>query len=152
LQTDREGAPSSPEDLFEFIEEVDAVFLCAPEAPMLVHCSAGVGRTGIAALPTGMMFLKHCVSSRTLRYIYIHMSVWFYRPITLNIAGTFCLALAVQRCLSAGAVGWEKVMDMVMQMRSSRRHMVQTIDQYRFCYAAVLFAAERQLGLVQTYI
>eukprot|EP00052_Salpingoeca_macrocollata_P028797 m.282783 g.282783 ORF g.282783 m.282783 type:complete len:1739 (+) comp22900_c8_seq6:352-5568(+) len=71
---------------------------------VLVHCSAGVGRSGV-----------FCLIYSTLTYL----------PF-LGRSG--CSEISV--------------MESVRKMRTSRRYMVQTVDQYKFCYTAILHAAK----------
>eukprot|EP00208_Stichococcus_sp_RCC1054_P000777 CAMPEP_0206135526 /NCGR_PEP_ID=MMETSP1473-20131121/797_1 /ASSEMBLY_ACC=CAM_ASM_001109 /TAXON_ID=1461547 /ORGANISM="Stichococcus sp, Strain RCC1054" /LENGTH=337 /DNA_ID=CAMNT_0053527435 /DNA_START=2056 /DNA_END=3069 /DNA_ORIENTATION=- len=83
------------------------------KAVPLVHCSAGVGRTGC--------FAVHLLTMRRLNYL-LHKEP------------------------SNG--GWSKAMEVgetVKMLRHQRGRMVQTEDQFKFCYGAVL--AELNEGL-----
>jgi hypothetical protein len=71
--------------------------------PLVVHCSAGVGRTGV-----------------------------------------FCLVYAVLTYLPYVNKGGKYTLDIyntVRRMRKYRRYLVQTEEQYRFCYTTILSAA-----------
>jgi protein tyrosine phosphatase len=57
----------------------------------------------------------------------------------------FCLAYAVVRALASGNTAFDKVANIVLEMRSCRRNMVQTIEQYVFCYHVVLYIASQYL-------
>lgn len=68
----------------------------------MLHCSAGVGRTGVFC--------------------------------------TVYSALSALPYLSRGTLKELNVLDIVQRMRQSRRYMVQTQQQYKFCYQAILHA------------
>lgn len=91
-----QGVPKSGDGFIEFIGQVHKTKeQFGQEGPITVHCSAGVGRTGVF--------------------------------ITLSIV--------------LGRMQYESIVDMfqtVRTLRTQRPGMVQTEDQYRFCYNAAL--------------
>eukprot|EP00041_Stephanoeca_diplocostata_P016959 m.336788 g.336788 ORF g.336788 m.336788 type:complete len:752 (+) comp20542_c0_seq1:118-2373(+) len=113
------GVPDEPESV---IECVQATMRAQREAarglrtgagrPMVVHCSAGVGRSGV-----------------------------------------FCTLYALLSYLPhIGHGGHDGAIDIaayVRHMRRSRRFMVQTLDQYKFCFFAGLHGATQYLAAVQ---
>ena len=107
------GTPNSPREFLTFRDAVARQFRVAlhesrtagePQCPMLVHCSAGVGRTGtFCCIYAALEFLPHLAS------------------ISLP-----------------GPVAKIDMLEIIRQMRKSRRYMVQTSDQYEFCYKCTL--------------
>jgi len=102
------GVPSSPDAFLEFLAAVrESGSLEAEEGPAVVHCSAGIGRSG-----------------------------------------TFCL---VDSCLlMAEMEGTEvvSVKEVLVAMRRYRMGLIQTQDQLKFSYVAILEGA-RQMGLLE---
>lgn len=101
------GVPGTPESFLTLMDEVRVLRyrLCnlkRPPFPTLVHCSAGVGRTGVLIL----------------------------------------LDLVLAR-LENGQL--PEVAEVLQEIREQRGGMVQTLEQYRFCYEVALLAA-RQRG------
>jgi len=72
------------------------------EGPLLVHCSAGIGRTG-----------TFCVIHSTLKKIELQLKENPNAEPTLNIT------------------------EVVLNLRKQRPSMVQTVEQYEFCYYAI---------------
>jgi len=102
------GVPSSPDAFLEFLAAVrESGSLEGEEGPAVVHCSAGIGRSG-----------------------------------------TFCL---VDSCLlMAEMEGTEvvSVKEVLVAMRRYRMGLIQTQDQLKFSYVAILEGA-RQMGLLE---
>lgn len=100
------GIPSSPADFLELYYEIMRDFNSLPVSgtPMLVHCSAGVGRSG-----------------------------------------AFC---AITNCLqSFRSTGNIDVLETVRNLRKERPGMVQTLEQYVFCYRCLVLALLYQIKL-----
>lgn len=100
------GIPSSPADFLELYYEVMKEYrsLPLPGTPMLIHCSAGVGRSG-----------------------------------------AFC---AINNCLqSFRSTGRIDVAETVRSLRKQRAGMVQTLEQYAFCYKSIILALLYQMKL-----
>ena len=100
------GIPSSPADFLELYYEVMQEYrsLPVPGTPMLIHCSAGVGRSG-----------------------------------------AFC---AINNCLqSFRSTGGIDVTETVRTLRKQRSGMVQTLEQYAFCYKSLVLALLYQIKL-----
>uniref|UniRef100_A0A8D1EDA8 Protein tyrosine phosphatase non-receptor type 20 n=1 Tax=Sus scrofa TaxID=9823 RepID=A0A8D1EDA8_PIG len=95
------GTPASAEDFIKYVRYVRKSHLTGP---LIVHCSAGVGRTGV--------FL--CVDV------------------------VFC---AIEKSFSFN------IMNIVGQMRQQRCGMIQTKEQYIFCYKIVLEVLQKLLTL-----
>lgn len=107
------GVPEFTKPLRDLINLLEATG--AGRAPILVHCSAGVGRTG-----------TFCAVYVLLQRLY-----------------------ALLRTSSPSAAQIEKAVDVpgvVARLRRHRIGMVQTVDQYYFCYQAVIQEVEAEVG------
>lgn len=107
------GVPERSADAIRFIQEVMRVERAAGtsvRAPIAVHCSAGVGRTGVFAV-------LHAIMSN------------------------------LPSC-PAGSSGIN-IVEMVRHLRKSRRYMVQTIEQFKFCYAAATELVEQYIAAIR---
>lgn len=109
------GVPDRPADAIKFVQEtmrVERAANASSRAPIAVHCSAGVGRTGVFSV--------------------LH-AIMTYLP-------------------SYGGPNQPELFDitsMVRHCRQSRRYMVQTIDQFRFCFAAAIEVFEQYIEAVR---
>jgi len=101
------GVPSCPDTFLEFLGAVrESGSLDSEEGPAVVHCSAGIGRSGSFILVDSCLLEAETVG-----------------PETVNIK---------QRLL---------------EMRTFRMGLIQTDDQLKFSYQAIIEGA-RQLGLI----
>ncbi len=92
--------------------------------PVVVHCSAGVGRTGtIIALDTFMRLLD----------------------VDKVAAGGKPDSLTEVKAIEEAPLDWNKdwIFEVVKQLRTQRTTMIQAFDQYRFLYKEI---AERLLS------
>jgi len=103
------GLPESAAAFREILHRVDKVRL--RKTPIVVHCSAGIGRTG-----------TFCTVHSTLEKMNQHRAEKPDEPPEFNVLQT------------------------VLRMREQRVGMVQTKEQYVFCYKALLEEAQK-LGL-----
>lgn len=88
------GAPKTGEGMIDLIDQVLRVQQQTGNKAIVVHCSAGIGRTG-----------------------------------------AFCaLSTAIERVKAEGLID---VFHTVKHLRTQRPHMVQTVEQYMFCYRAI---------------
>ncbi|KAF9148263.1 hypothetical protein BG015_010004 [Linnemannia schmuckeri] len=100
--------------------------------PILVHCSAGVGRTGtFCVIDTALSVLEH------IRYP--HLAPHPLRDTTNQILQEQELNQAVAQV--SDAYNWNQDRDLVFEalnaFRTERMMMVQTPSQFQFCYAVV---------------
>lgn len=99
------GVPQSPEAFYKFLNVVRASGVLEPDVgPSVVHCSAGIGRSG-----------------------------------------TFCLVDSILMMLSKGLCGsgQGKVVEVLLDMRRQRMGLIQTHDQLRFSYLAIVYGAHK---------
>ncbi|XP_030220896.1 tyrosine-protein phosphatase non-receptor type 1 [Gadus morhua] len=101
------GVPESPASFLNFLFKVrETGCLSAEHGPVVVHCSAGIGRSG-----------------------------------------TFCL---VDTCLVLMSVRQDptsvRIRDVLLEMRRCRMGLIQTADQLRFSYLAVIEGAKCIMG------
>ncbi|XP_071529617.1 tyrosine-protein phosphatase non-receptor type 2-like isoform X2 [Panulirus ornatus] len=99
------GVPQSPEAFYKFLTVVRASGVLEPDVgPSVVHCSAGIGRSG-----------------------------------------TFCLVDTILMMLSKGLCGsgQGKVVEVLLDMRRQRMGLIQTHDQLRFSYQAIVYGSRR---------
>ncbi|XP_063612429.1 tyrosine-protein phosphatase non-receptor type 2-like [Penaeus indicus] len=99
------SVPQSPEAFYKFLSVVRASGVLEPDVgPAVVHCSAGIGRSG-----------------------------------------TFCLVDSVLMMLSRGLCdsGQGKVLEVLLDMRRQRMGLIQTPDQLKFSYQAIIYGAHK---------
>lgn len=93
------GVPEEYDELLEMCDYIEQERLQAPQ-PVIVHCYAGIGRTGV--------------------FLLIHMAM---------------------RQLQTGCP--VNVYELLSDMRAMRPMMIQTRDQYKFCYRMVMELMDR---------
>lgn len=105
-----QNVPAHPRTLLDLCQRVDEILSAhylktTVSAPPIVHCSAGVGRTG-----------TFIAIDRTLRRLWD----------------------AFSQGISPEPVPVEEIRELVRQLKNERSKMVQTAEQYRFIFEAVL--------------
>ncbi|CAH2035674.1 unnamed protein product, partial [Iphiclides podalirius] len=97
------GVPSSPLAFLEFLKKVRASGTLAPDVgPAVVHCSAGIGRSG-----------------------------------------TFCLVDSCLVIIEKEGIESVNIQQILLEMRRDRMGLIQTPDQLRFSYQAIIEGAKR---------
>jgi len=99
------GVPQSPEAFYKFLIVVRASGCLDSEVgPAVVHCSAGIGRSG-----------------------------------------TFCLVDSLLMMLAMGLCTGDqgKVLEVLLDMRKARMGLIQTQDQLRFSYQAIIYGSHK---------
>ncbi|RXG61343.1 Tyrosine-protein phosphatase non-receptor type 1 [Armadillidium vulgare] len=100
------GVPQSPDAFFKFLSVVRASeCLESNYGPAVIHCSAGIGRSG-----------------------------------------TFCLVDSILLMLERGLCSEKpgKILEVLLDMRRYRMGLIQTSEQLRFSYQAILYGAQKQ--------
>ena len=135
----------------EFVENV----------PLLVHCSAGVGRSGtFIALYTVLAQLRRCVLGATglpgsglphrhhhTRYhtqshTITHTLHTHYHTHTSSSPVRFAIFTTLHvLCALSSATGFDFVPGLLLQLRRQRRYMIQTATQYEWLHNAILSGA-----------
>ncbi|KAL0902107.1 hypothetical protein ABMA27_000056 [Loxostege sticticalis] len=97
------GVPSSPVAFLEFLKKVRSSGALDPEAgPPVVHCSAGIGRSG-----------------------------------------TFCLVDSCLVIIEKEGLESVNIQEILLEMRKDRMGLIQTPDQLRFSYQAIIEGTKR---------
>ena len=101
----------------------------------LVHCSAGVGRTGIM-INLHLSFLERVFS----------LMFGIYKHINLFILGTFIATDQLMRMVDDPSVQEIDIFNVIYQLRKERRYMVQSSSQYLYVYKCVLEYMKRKVN------
>lgn len=113
------GVPKSPEVVFAVLNSLQRIDdIEKPVGPAVVHCSAGIGRSGV-------IIALHIILRRLLALSDFD---------NLNRNDNDVLASLID------------LTSVVRQMRQQRTCMVQNIFQFQFCYQTLLSLLEKSLG------
>ncbi|XP_026741836.1 tyrosine-protein phosphatase non-receptor type 61F-like isoform X2 [Trichoplusia ni] len=97
------GVPTSPVAFLQFLKRVrESGVLDPTDGPPVIHCSAGIGRSG-----------------------------------------TFCLVDCCLVIVEKEGIENVNIQEMLLEMRRHRMGLIQTPDQLRFCYQAVIEGTKR---------
>lgn len=97
------GVPASPATFLTFLDKVrESGALNKGEGPAIIHCSAGIGRSG-----------------------------------------TFCLVDSCLEMIRLYGIHHLRIQDILADMRRDRMGLIQTSDQLRFSYEAIIEGAKR---------
>lgn len=158
------GVPKSPKHFLQFLFTVKNYHdqrwahdqaAALPKSPIAVHCSAGVGRTGtFCCVYAVVSVLPHLANAdaaysalltiEEIKREGVECGVWeayvgsdIFPPLESPLSNKM-YAVPFRH------IGSQKVniMHLISQMRKCRRHMVQTLDQYQFCYQSSLQAMQ----------
>ncbi|KAJ3106603.1 hypothetical protein HDU97_005968 [Phlyctochytrium planicorne] len=124
---------SSARTVLEVIDLANSLQAKEPNAgPMLVHCSAGCGRTGTFCVIDSVL---HQLESGMLQFPQGYLDV--VSSATVSPAVTQFRRFQIEGSEDADEVD-DPILACVMRLRERRVAMVQTLEQFAFCYEAVV--------------
>jgi protein-tyrosine phosphatase len=137
------GVPSSPVEVLDLVKYVESI-VPDPQEPIVIHCSAGVGRTGtFIAISTLLPLLQRLRAGEDLSQLF---KAWQAEreasplgplPLVTNEPPKSKLVpsfLASSSKTPNGLTGFDPVMATVDHLRDQRTTMVQTPAQLAFIY------------------
>lgn len=119
------GVPSSPIAFLQFLKQVrDSGVLDEHVGPPVIHCSAGIGRSGTFCLVDCSLVLVSNYKNFTVKIMFYMMSFIY---------------------LQIDKEGENKVsvQDLLLELRKYRMGLIQTYDQLTFSYEAIIEGMRR---------
>ncbi|KAH8865617.1 Tyrosine-protein phosphatase non-receptor type 1 [Schistosoma japonicum] len=115
------GVPNSPSAILNFLWSVRASgAFDDPFRPSVIHCSAGIGRSGAFVLIDLALILTKCDKITIPNHSLIEQG---------------------------NSISAVNIRNLFLELRQCRMGMIQTADQLRFCYRAIIKAADTLLGV-----
>lgn len=126
------GVPESPASFLNFLFKVrESRCLNSDHGPVVVHCSAGIGRSGTFCLVDTCLLLVStefsCSDSKLC---------WFVKT-----SDRLCFRCWLQMSTRKDPSS-VRIRDVLLEMRRHRMGLIQTADQLRFSYLAVIEGAK----------
>ncbi|KAF9112926.1 hypothetical protein BGX27_002553 [Mortierella sp. AM989] len=134
------GVPESPMEVLKVVQLANSHNTPSSAGPMVVHCSAGCGRTGaFCVIDSVISELKNSPEIILAKRSHANTSPDRIQP---NTSSERVLSM-VRRDPSQTARGGDPMEDIVFvtvnRFREQRLSMVQCLRQYVFCYEAILW-------------
>uniref|UniRef100_A0A8C0NXU7 protein-tyrosine-phosphatase n=1 Tax=Canis lupus familiaris TaxID=9615 RepID=A0A8C0NXU7_CANLF len=127
------GVPSEPGGVLSFLDQINQRQESLPHAgPIIVHCSAGIGRTG-TIIVIDMLMESISTKGEGDPWVMQVLGVLGERPLSVLL----CLGLR-SNCHACPGLDCDIDIQKTIQMvRAQRSGMVQTEAQYKFIYVAI---------------
>lgn len=134
--------PLTTAEFLDYRSRINSAWSAKPSVPLLVHCSAGVGRTGTyISIDRSVSFLSFPFCHACKRPVSFASSVLF---LTHAAAGWLPLYSILKEVdAKAPLIDIDRT---VADLRRCRDGMVQTITQYLFVYRVIIEAVKLQMS------
>lgn len=106
--------PSDIADFLKLFDIIDSISPACKESPLIIHCSAGIGRSGT--------------------FCTIHLMI--------NSAQNNLIDISYNELI---------LPKLILDLRKSRAGLVQTLDQFQFCYNAIIIKLNHLLNKINLY-
>lgn len=139
--------PESPASFLNFLFKVrESGCLNSDQGPVVVHCSAGIGRSGTFCLVDTCLLLvgtKLCYLEIILpiRFNHTQFTNYSVECLTSGLCLVVCFCCSLQMSLRKDPSS-VRIREVLLEMRRYRMGLIQTADQLRFSYLAVIEGAK----------
>lgn len=121
------GVPQSPTAFLQFLADVrQSGTLDQSVGPPVIHCSAGIGRSGTFCLVDSCLVL-----------------VRYQNHLFLSFSSKYSPFFSIHFQIEENGLNSVNVRDVLLEMRRHRMGLIQTPDQLRFSYEAIIEGAKQ---------